>query len=167
MATHSSVLAWRTPWTKGPGGLQSKGRQRVRHDWSNVACTMHVVTRLLTLHNIRAKNPLLSEKCCLSRKVERTAQTPWPVPAPSEAHIPSCVTCSQVMGCQRANDWRVDCSLQWAGSLRIHDASCSLPWPPWRLPLSSSPSTLLILPALLGNNSCFEPSRFDLVASEL
>ena len=32
MATHSSVLAWRIPWTEEPGGLQSKGSQRVRHD---------------------------------------------------------------------------------------------------------------------------------------
>ena len=30
MATHSSILAWRIPWTKEPGGLQ--GSQRVRHD---------------------------------------------------------------------------------------------------------------------------------------
>ena len=32
MATHSSVLAWRIPWTKEPGGLQSMGLQRVRHE---------------------------------------------------------------------------------------------------------------------------------------
>ena len=32
MATHSSVLAWRIPWTEEPGGLQSMGSQRVRHD---------------------------------------------------------------------------------------------------------------------------------------
>ena len=32
MATHSSILAWRIPWTEGPGGLQSMGLQRVRHD---------------------------------------------------------------------------------------------------------------------------------------
>ena len=32
MATHSSILAWRIPWTKKPGGLQSLGLQRVRHD---------------------------------------------------------------------------------------------------------------------------------------
>ena len=31
-ATHSSILAWRIPWTEGPGGLQSTGSQRVRHD---------------------------------------------------------------------------------------------------------------------------------------
>ena len=31
MATHSSILAWRLPWTEEPGGLQSVGSQRVRH----------------------------------------------------------------------------------------------------------------------------------------
>jgi len=38
-ATHSSVLAWRIPWTKEPDVLQSEGSQRVGHDWSNLACT--------------------------------------------------------------------------------------------------------------------------------
>ena len=33
MATHSSILAWRIPWTEEPGELQSMGSQRVRHDW--------------------------------------------------------------------------------------------------------------------------------------
>ena len=32
MATHSSILAWRIPWTEEPGGLQSMGSPRVRHD---------------------------------------------------------------------------------------------------------------------------------------
>ena len=32
MATHSRILAWRIPWTEEPGGLQSMGLQRVRHD---------------------------------------------------------------------------------------------------------------------------------------
>ena len=32
MATHCSTLAWRIPWTEAPGGLQSTGSQRVRHD---------------------------------------------------------------------------------------------------------------------------------------
>ena len=40
IATHSSILAWRIPWTGEPGGLHSMGSQRVRHDWSNLAC-MH------------------------------------------------------------------------------------------------------------------------------
>ena len=36
MATHSSVLAWKTLWTEEPGVLHFIGLQRVRHDW---ACT--------------------------------------------------------------------------------------------------------------------------------
>ena len=32
MPTHSSILAWKIPWTEDPGGLQSMGLQRVRHD---------------------------------------------------------------------------------------------------------------------------------------
>ena len=44
-ATHSSVLAWKTPWTEEPGGLQSTGSQRVGHAW--VHCTALVLTLLL------------------------------------------------------------------------------------------------------------------------
>ena len=40
METHSSVLAWRIPWTEEPGGLQSTGSQRVGHD----AITEHALT---------------------------------------------------------------------------------------------------------------------------
>jgi len=32
MATYSSILAWKIPWTEDPGRLQSRGSQRVRHD---------------------------------------------------------------------------------------------------------------------------------------
>ena len=39
MATHSNILAWRIPRIEEPGGLQSIGSQRVRHDWSNWAQT--------------------------------------------------------------------------------------------------------------------------------
>ena len=41
MATHSSILAWRIPWTEEPGKLQSIWSQRVGHDWSDLA---HVCT---------------------------------------------------------------------------------------------------------------------------
>ena len=34
MATHSSIIAWKIPWTKEPGGLQSLGVKRVWHDWA-------------------------------------------------------------------------------------------------------------------------------------
>ena len=53
MATHSSVLAWKIPWTEEPGGLQgvacgaTVGLQRVRH---NCTCTrMHTHTHTLSL----------------------------------------------------------------------------------------------------------------------
>ena len=39
MATHSSILAWRIPWTEEPGGLQSTESQRVGHDRSDLVCT--------------------------------------------------------------------------------------------------------------------------------
>ena len=35
MATHSSILAWRIPWTGEPGGPQSMGSQRIRHNWAH------------------------------------------------------------------------------------------------------------------------------------
>ena len=35
MATHSSILAWRIPWTEKPGGLQSVGLRRVWHNWAS------------------------------------------------------------------------------------------------------------------------------------
>ena len=35
MATYSSILAWRIPWTEVPGGLQSRGSQGVRHELTN------------------------------------------------------------------------------------------------------------------------------------
>ena len=39
MATHSSIHAWRIPWTEKPGRLQSMGLQRLEHDWAN---NMHI-----------------------------------------------------------------------------------------------------------------------------
>ena len=42
MATHSSILAWRIPWTEGPGKQQSMGLQRVRHDWATNTHTPYI-----------------------------------------------------------------------------------------------------------------------------
>ena len=58
MATHSSILAWRIPWTEWPGGLQFMGLQREGHDWSNLAPTQ--LLQRLNLIKIRSK---LSFKC--------------------------------------------------------------------------------------------------------
>ena len=44
MATHSSTLAWRIPWTEVPGRLQSLALQRVGHDWAIKHTSVHWVT---------------------------------------------------------------------------------------------------------------------------
>ena len=41
MDTHSSILAWRIPWTEEPDRLQSMGLQRVRHDWATSLSLSH------------------------------------------------------------------------------------------------------------------------------
>ena len=41
IATHSSILAWKIPWTEEPSSLQSIASQRVRHDWSTHTCAMY------------------------------------------------------------------------------------------------------------------------------
>ena len=45
MATHSSTLAWKIPWTEEPGRLQSLGSQRVWHDWVNEHTHTHTHTQ--------------------------------------------------------------------------------------------------------------------------
>ena len=45
MATHSSILAWRIPWTEELGGLQSMGPQKARHDWATKTFFLEEVIR--------------------------------------------------------------------------------------------------------------------------
>ena len=51
MATHSSFLAWKIPWTEEAGGLWSRGLHRVRHDWNDLACNgsvgLHCVHKIM------------------------------------------------------------------------------------------------------------------------
>ena len=66
MATHSTILAQRTPWTVRPGGLQSMGSQRVRHDW--VAKTFTFILLHILFH------------CGISQAIEYSflCYTVWP-----------------------------------------------------------------------------------------
>ena len=62
MATLSSILAWRIPWTEEPGGLQSMGSQRVRHDrMTNTHTHTHAHTHIFSVHKefVKEKNELL------------------------------------------------------------------------------------------------------------
>ena len=60
ITTLFSILAWRTPWTEEPGGLQSTGLQRVRRDWA----TKHTV--------LAGKSDLRSEGYNLFRRKRNT-----------------------------------------------------------------------------------------------
>ena len=62
MATHSSILAREVPWTEEPGGLQSMGLERVRHDWAH----MH------TRHNTHIKNHIDNLEAVTERSVQET-----------------------------------------------------------------------------------------------
>ena len=59
MATHSSILAWRIPWTEEPGGLQYVGSERVRHGW-------------VTNTTIRKEDD--------GKPAKHSKQLPWPQP---------------------------------------------------------------------------------------
>ena len=72
MATHFRILAWRIPWTKEPGGLQSMGSQRVRHNWSDWACT-HV----------------LQVECVSCQRSYRKSLTPFDAKGSSPPEAPS------------------------------------------------------------------------------
>ena len=58
MASHSSILAWRIPWTEEPSSLQSMGSQRVRHNWAHNTHT-HTHTQV-TVILFLSKNKTLS-----------------------------------------------------------------------------------------------------------
>ena len=68
METHSSILAWRIPWTEEPGGLQSMGSQRVSHDW---------VTSSFTFFQVSAK--LVNVRWWQTRKIIWPSNRHWGV----------------------------------------------------------------------------------------
>ena len=71
MATHSSILAWRIPWTEEPGRLQPMGSQRVGHNWATFT--------ILQLKRNQFKNnkvPHKNEKCLVF--LLKTKGTFWP-----------------------------------------------------------------------------------------
>ena len=60
MAIHSSILAWKIPWTEEPGWLQSMGMQRVRHDW---VPSLHFTAFWTLLLTMMATPFLLRDSC--------------------------------------------------------------------------------------------------------
>ena len=61
MTIHSSILAWRVPWTERPGGLQFVGLQKIRHDW---ATNTHAYTQLSVGSGRAARQEVWNDVCC-------------------------------------------------------------------------------------------------------
>ena len=98
MATHSSTLAWRIPWTEEPGRLQSMGSQRVRHDWA---------TSLHSFHTLSLEKEMATHSNILIRRIPWTEEPggPWS------------------MGSQRVrHNWS-----DWAHTFSILDICLSIP----------------------------------------
>ena len=60
MGSHSSILAWRNPWTEEPGGLQSIVSQRVGHDWSDLACNLQFQGRFIPISSRPFLRPVVA-----------------------------------------------------------------------------------------------------------
>ena len=60
MAAHSSILAWRIPWTEEPGGLQSTGSQRLGHNRSDLARAHNLLGKSAQIYNLFTMLPVCS-----------------------------------------------------------------------------------------------------------
>ena len=112
MATHSSILAWRIPWTEETGGLQSMRSQRVRHNWSNLA---HTHAALFQESSICKTHPLLQDlnrnHIYLGQPVGRTG-TPSPNQTEASPHTSSTHQITNLAG-----------ALKWLWRLRFRNIS--------------------------------------------
>ena len=82
MATHSSILAWKIPWTEEPDGLQFLGSQRVRHNWSRAHTHTHTHIQTMDYYAVLNISELSGHekiwrklKCTLLRSLPE--RIPW------------------------------------------------------------------------------------------
>ena len=85
---HSSLLAWRIPWTEEPGGLQSMRSQRVSHDWVTITHTHTHTHEIYWLYKPFSNQVILEQKWVLILVIQlcvrllsrvRLLVTPWTV----------------------------------------------------------------------------------------
>ena len=67
MAIHSSTLAWKIPWTEGPGRLQSMGSQRVGHDWATDLIWSDLIVQLSHPYMTTGKTIALTRRTLLAK----------------------------------------------------------------------------------------------------
>ena len=139
MVIHSSILAWRIPWTEEPGGLKSMGSQRVGHDWSDLACIHGVGLPYHMCEKVRS-TPFLFWylSWLLSFKQLRKASGSGPS-NPSWAFYcslcyPLCLaSTAPALGCQ-ALDWDSQGGMQLPASLGPSSQPCLNPSYPVHVP---------------------------------
>ena len=111
MATHSSILAWRSPWTEEPGGLLSIGSHRVRHNWRNSSSSL-----------------LTWEMNAMVWWFEHSLVLPlWWIGMRND-FFQSCGHSWAFQIC-----WHIECSTLIASSFRILSSSAEIPSPPLAL----------------------------------
>ena len=103
MATHSSILAWKIPWTEEPGRLQSMGTQRVRHDWQTslsfliffpVWCTtaFRILVKPLHLRSMLRKSMRHTKNCNACSQYCSTERAQLPSSFPQQYLSTHCAT---------------------------------------------------------------------------
>ena len=84
MATRSSTLAWKIPWTEEPGGLQSMGSQRVVHDWATSLASLLKISFPITATSMFINTSRSSWEANLP--VPQTAEN-WEAPTTSSSYL--------------------------------------------------------------------------------
>ena len=80
-ATHSSILAWRIPWTEESGGLQAMGLERVGHDWARILYTTMLCTVFLAVLRLGTINVAINRQQWerIRRRARRERSPRWVV----------------------------------------------------------------------------------------
>ena len=131
MATHSSILTWRIPWTEEPSRLQSTGSQRLRYNWaSNIFTALNNLQ--LTLYTCQAT--WWTILCSISLKPHSSSpryQHPWFLDKEAEAQL------SQVLQRQLAREPRQSDLFLSPTGWRLHSSGwhqkLALSWLDWPL----------------------------------
>ena len=147
METHSSILAWKIPWTEEPGRLQSMESQRVRHDW---VTSLHSLPVLLPgkSHGQRSlegyslwghKESDTTERFHFT-SFEHSLALPFFGTGIKTDLFQSCSHCWVFQIC-----WHTECSTLIASSFRIWNSSAGIPSPPLALFVVMLPKAHLTL----------------------
>ena len=120
MAAHSSILAWRIPWTEEPGGPQSMGSQRVGHD---KATSLDSEGLCLNLKDTQFE--VRREKYRQLSKKKKKAETSlcWEIPCSQSYSFSSSVYIYETWTIKKAERWKID-----AFKLRCWRRLLRVPW---------------------------------------